>query len=520
MLAVLIVVFLLCLILLKAFVFPKLTTNNIIIMTSILVILILLAYDPTTKRLRENYEEDTSKIRFLGGLLKQDAITNVTQRFNNELNSYNETNIPNFDKSLQIYNSCYSAKSYNGYGKIWYNIAPKSTPTTSITVQCTPDGQVVNKDFVFKDKPSFTKSKGFFLGTNTIEGPLSYGMGIEGNSEFTIVLKCSHDSFPNNSNFNIFTLFANTKNNIGLSLDVSDVNKSQVIQTGKLLLSFANDGTFSAKLKGIEEIPFDKKITYTYFITKTNTTLSLIMMSSIDNTINKVLTISNISTDMVFSNIPMVINKSGNWHGYIQAFAVYKKVLTDEEIMKIYEHLKNEDKKLDAVFLQKQSQVQELATQLKELQQCPFDKVTCDKCGKIKEWNDFSNILNTEKECLTTIDNYCSLNTTHQLCRCWDKKYEKYNSIACQNWRNIFKNKPSLTLDNLTKENLEQIKKKYQLLTATAIEKAIPGELKTLQMNVNSIKQNLISNQPPQPITEKTQPQPKKTFWEWLQGKT
>ena len=448
------------------------------VMTTSILVLVMFAYQytPRSSENYENYQVDTKKIKFLNNLLSDTA--NVQQTTTTTQQSIDlPVDVSPIAENLQMYLTTYSTSSFSGVGTTWYNIAPGSGGQPEH--KCTPQGDLVSRDMVFQDDPVLQQPKGIYLGSNKVSGPMSWTMGINGNGEFTLFYICQYDQLSVGATMNVFTLYGNSKNNDGLSLNILNVAK-QPTQHGYFSLTFAGN-TYDSNIPMI----MDPNIIYIYIISKTHTSISLTQLSSVDPTPMSVLTTPLNEPDVLFSNKKMLLNGTANFNAYMKAFGTYNYSFKDTDTKNLYNYIMAEEKKLDATYQQQQQQLSQLNQQISSIKGCPFDKTTCNTCSSVTDWSKHQNIITSDATCRTAINNYCTSNNKNDYCVCWDKSNAAYNSAQCQNWRNIFQNIDPNDISNLDPSTLDQIKKQYNLkeLDLTLEEDPQTGALLTLGIN-------------------------------------
>jgi hypothetical protein len=415
----------------------------------------ILAEPPTSKQLpyKEEFVTDItqaeiSKIKYLNGLLTDSNLNkSIVSATVPKTTQIDTQSILGITRDLQVLITTYGGQSYNGIGNTLYNISMnKNCSPDNI---CTPQGIIATKNFTFEDQEaSFTETKGLFLGNNRISGPMSLNLGISGNGEFSIFVICRHDELSLGKQLvNIFKLYGNTANNNGMTLNIEGV-VSTPTQAGKLSLNF-DAQTFVSGL-----IPMDPNVVYTYVILKKPASVRIVMYSSISATPTEVLNAKLNASDVLFSNKTMCINCYSNWYAYIRAFGAYNVYLNDDAVKQIYTYMTTEETKLDDAYKKYQASLAAITASLEKLKSCPYDATTCVKCAEIKDWTATQDVINSSPDCITAIDTYCKAHTGEEICKCWNPKSSVYNTLQCQNYRNIFKQQAT-TMDTATIEKLD-----------------------------------------------------------------
>jgi hypothetical protein len=468
----LVILFLVLIVCLKIFFFRNLTLDTIVLTTAIVALVLFALYNPKRETFSQPNTVDLNKIKFLNNLLiptdKNNTNSKTGATLSPEVNQGINEDITPISKNLQMYLSTYSAKSYNGSGTLWYNIAPGSGGSPERT--CTPQGNLITRDISFTSSPTYEVERGLFLGKNKGNGPMSWTLGIDGSSLFTIFLLCQHDTLPTSNRINLMKLYGNSSNNNGLSLDISKVstqknaheNTKENLQVGNFSVSFA-DAVYDSSVL----VPLDTDKLYLYVITKTASKLIVTAFSSTNSDPVRILNAPLSTTDVLFSNKNMCINSTENWNGYVKAFGAYNIVLDDMGMNTLYKYLMLEEKKQEDLYQQYQEQITTMNQEITTMKACPLDSATCKTCGSVADWSKVENVLSADKQCRGAVDAYCTKNKKDDFCACWDKTSSLYNSPQCQNWRNIFKDIVPTNLGQLSPEDIEKLKKMYGLIEAS-----------------------------------------------------
>jgi hypothetical protein len=454
---IIIIFFLLALVLLKILFFTEINLDFIVIISSILVLLMVL-YDPpknqlvgTKERFTDITQEDINKIKYLNGLL---VSTNTNQMLMND-----QYKVPEIDtdstlgisRDLKILISTYPNQSYTGLGGTLFNVAPnnKSGPD----VICTSQGGIATKNFRFDEQEaSFTDEKGLFLGNNSIKGPMSLNLGINGNGEFSIFIICNHDELSlGKLAVNMFRIYGNTPDNNGISLDIKDITTTPV-QSGKLSL------TFDAQNFVSDSVTLDPNLVYLYVIQKKPASIKLTVLSSISSTPVDIINKKLDSSDVLFSNKTMCINCYSNWFANLRAFGIYNVYLDSDGIKSLYTYMTTEQTKLSDDYKLYQTKLEELNSSLAKLKKCPYDPATCAKCQGVTDWTNTQNIIESGSNCRSAINTYCSTNSNLDICKCWNSNLSAYNTNECLSFRNIFTQNQDINIDSLDCKTVDAIK--------------------------------------------------------------
>jgi hypothetical protein len=385
-----------------------------------------------------------------------------------------EEDITDIQNRLMVYLTVFNNRSFNNMGRIWNNIAALKQ-----------DGTCENNDnsiYSFELAPVFNRKSGLYLGNNRCIGPYSNALNIQFHNTFTIVVVCKHGNLlvdDKNSEIELLKLYANSPNNNGVSLYIQkgSLKNDNNTQTGTLLFQYANHDPLVCKVdKDHGYINFDRDILTFYYIVKDTDNVRVLMMNENSNSIQQILKFTITNTDVTFSNKEMIINRLLNWNGNIFNFAIYDRSLSDEQVSNFYTHVMNEYlKNIDPNFMAMLSQYNEALGMIQSLTKCPYDKTVCDSCTSVKKWCDMNQVMTSTAQCKKAINDFCSNNTSHPLCKCWDTSSSLYNTESCRMYRSLYSGERTSCLEGLTAEDLEYIKNKYGLISPhecpTAIKK-------------------------------------------------
>lgn len=386
--------------------------------------------------------------------------------------SGDDENIAPISNSLTTYVSSFSSLSYktSGDSRIWVNIAPSTNTSTST---CANDAMA--KNFMFDTAPqTTTPDKGFFLKQHRILGPKSYLLGINGDTSYTMFFVMKFESFNSNENYELFKLFANVESTNGLSMFIS---KGSVLKMDRepyyQVTLYVKHGNQQPYVCNGGSVTIDTRATYLFTIVKNFNKLSVRLFLLRTNPANEapvnLLDETDVGSDVnsqsiMFSNKEMVVNAYQNLNGNIYAMGFYNKALNDTaELPALRDHFNKQFEKYSTVELQRQEQVQKYADTITEMKSCPYDDATCLKCGNVIDWSTTNHLLDADSACLATIDDYCTTHPTSERCSCWNPNGVNYNSAVCVNMRNMYKQTSCVNLDNLTDDQVNAVKAKYNL---------------------------------------------------------
>jgi hypothetical protein len=330
-------------------------------------------------------------------------------------------------------------------------------------------------DLQFKNTPAFSKKDGFALGQNTLTGPLSYLLGINGDMAFSIMLVCQftghspvvssgrksspnnsdndtsvsigsdnddntntdygNNSMDNDSNSNnnnntdeasVFKIFANTISNNGISLAMRAGSPVPNMVAAQCVLRLGKGLEVPCTLKNSTNILFQPRRPYLLAIVKDYGRLQVhcVDLGNPSEYRKEVLMDYSAGTlePITFSNMDMSINESGNLGANILTFSIFARALSDSDLTAWHTHYTNTLKQFDASY----RDMSETLRQAKAASSCGFDPSTCAACGGVKDWSNMSNILLAGPACLTAIDKYCTANPSSARCECWNLNNPAY----------------------------------------------------------------------------------------------
>jgi hypothetical protein len=239
----------------------------------------------------------------------------------------------------------------------------------------------------------------------------------------------------------------------------------------------------------------DPNIVYLYTIVKTQNAITMSQLSSVNSTPVPVLSTSLTTSEVLFSNKKMTFNSYLNWNAYLKAFGTYNYSMSSVDVKNLYDYMMMEEKKMDALYQQQQTQISTLNQSLSNLQGCPFNTTTCKACTSVSDWTNHQNIITSSQTCRTAIDAYCTTNTSNQYCVCWDSNNAAYSTPECVHWRSIFSANAALpSLSNLDATALAQLKQQYNLreVEINLTEDPVTGQLQTL--DISQLPNDLVTN--------------------------
>lgn len=386
-----------------------------------------------------------------------------------------EENISYINHGLTLYYSAFSSTSYNpaqgnqGDLRKWYNISPFFKEADKNTCAI---ARYAESHMSFYGTPTFSKQDGFVLGSNFLTGPMSYTLGISGNTQYSIFVFIKFGGISiSTKDIEVFQLFGNTQNMNGVRMYITGNNVESKTNSAQvnLYLGLGDATVFQCKAvvnSGSIELQYGKP--YLFIMTNNNSNIKMAMYDSSDG--NKIDLINAPVTsqmfDISFSNKNMLINQYKNINGNLYSFGVYNKVMADNDMLNLQKHLFSQIQVLEPKVLERDRVIESLTADIKTMKACPFDPTTCEACKSVTDWTDINAIMTTrDARCLEAIDKYCTDNPSHAMCKCWNSNDNAYTTTQCQNFRNIFADKACVDINNIDRIELSRIKSKYGLCT-------------------------------------------------------
>lgn len=371
-----------------------------------------------------------------------------------------EEDITNISPHLMIYNSAFNKKSYNGDGKYWRNISNAKPIDLNCKIE---DFGLLSFDVA----PNFSRKSGFFLGNARAIGPFSNNLGIKFHNSFTIILAVKHGKIDTTeSELELLKMYANSPDNNALAFYISSnsVMTENNVQLGKLRFKFAHNPPIDCLINTTDDlIPIEKDVLTLYYIIKDIDKIRIISMNETDNTIKQLAESTVATKDITFSNKEMVINRFGNWNGSIYAFAIYDQAFPDSNVIAFYEHFMREYiKNVNSGFGNLIRYHNDVIDAIDSITSCKYDETTCKSCDSVVNWCEPHQKILASKQCREQIAQYCKNNQDKPECLCWNVKATASKMKECRLYRNIFSEEDDF-LKNLTPEELEKVKEKYNL---------------------------------------------------------
>lgn len=423
-------------------------TKLLILILFIIASIVLINYtyyeknNNTFEQFEDRTNQDTDyKLSFNDFLTKynikgKDELKNILSgNYNEDLNYI-------YNNNLTLYYSIFSKDSLNLTTYLWKNISPYFTK--NVLKECKTRNHMEYTDFVLEKKGDIIADKidGLVIKETFLQGPLTHQLGINSiNFTYVLLFKIGilekHDD-----NLSFFKSYANTISNNALSIEI--IGNS---------IRFDYKDTYTVKFRidyaGISE-PFispdielnrNNVLLLNCVKDKYSIDVSIFDMSTMIKipivTINE---IKEIDSNIILSNKEISINQNSNLNIHIYAIALFNQSITDN--MYIINYFNNElykisaeFKTLSSVYLSVEDHDQNKSSS------CIYDKIVCDTCDDIIDWNNITSLTNASKECKTAINDFCKLNTTAKGCECWQS-----NSLECQIIKSMFDGTSNLTL--------------------------------------------------------------------------
>jgi hypothetical protein len=437
----------------------------------------------------------------INDMLRETGFTDIIA-LRNFLNGIYDENLQQitYDNALTLYYSVFSTSSLPmTQTRTWRNISPFFKSESSAQ-SCKITFPQTHLDF--GEIPYSNRYVGLELVSNSISGPESHQLGIQGNGTFSMFTLLKFNSFSPNNNkpYELFKLYGNTVSNNAVSLTINpqpialtqpstllpttqeessgtDKTTSITLATNtvpvvsnvynvQMDLSFGSHTT-TASMSGSTNIPIVLGTKYMFVVTKTNTRLVLNMydMSTMSAPLINLVNTELAEPTVLLSNKRFSINTEKNLNANVYAFGVYNINLLDELFLQQY--LFKELYKMTDEFMSMLRAISSFQQSIDDIKACPYTEAVCSKC-EINDWTDFQQIIASSPECRDAIDAHCSKNLTDPRCSCWDPNT---TSAECKSYVNIFRSKACLNVENLDIESLSQVKKKYNLCDCTDIDK-------------------------------------------------
>ncbi len=220
-------------------------------------------------------------------------------------------NLPLFpiQRGLQLYISSNNVKSYQ-HG--------------NLTVK---DLSGNNRNFVFDKKPKLIDGKWIVEGYNTLKGPVSSSIGIDGDSDYCIIFRIKTNTMNDCSLFNIY---GTHKKNRGIFF--------HPIMSSRIMHYDQGESTENGLLRLSRDIPNEWNTITTYALSR-NSKGRHIYINGI-----KVLSNSDRGTDINFAPDRMELFSTKHykiWNGEMSDFIVFNQGLSSRDILKVTKYINN-----------------------------------------------------------------------------------------------------------------------------------------------------------------------------------
>lgn len=392
----------------------------------------------------------------------------LTESFTDNELSYDLVNTEEDYSSLigrmTVYLTLFTKASFPQIGNKWVNVAydPKKPECIYSSAQY----------FTFEDPPIFSIRSGVSFGTNRLYGPYSNELGISLQSTFTIFMCVKHGQFSTDASkeVELLKLYANSNNNNALALYIrrNSVQIENNVQKAELLFRFTDseDAVPCVLNSSDSAFVFDRLNPSFFFIIKEVDRIRIAYMIGGSSVIRTIAQLNIKETSATFSNKELVINRFQNWKGSMYSFGILNEAIPDNEIANIYNHVYSEYlKATNDDYLGLVNNYNSILENLRKFQQCPFDKTVCEACTTVTKWNDPTQIVSAPTECKAAINSYCSANSKHPMCKCWDPNSVDYKTQSCIMYRQIFD--PNAKITSVIKQDeLNELKQQFGLISA------------------------------------------------------
>ena len=174
---------------------------------------------------------------------------------------------------------------------------------------------------------------------------------------------------------------------------------------------------------------------------------------------------SGLVAGLVPSNLPVNINESGELDAGVYAVALFDAGLSPESEEELRKHWA--------------SLVAEAVDPAERLPgDCPFGNDLCANayCSSITDWSRPEQLIDSRVECKHAIAKFCTDNAEHPSCYCWKKTDARYEKSECKAWRSFIAGEQCSRLESLGAEDIERLKKLYNLESKNCTKKEEPAK--------------------------------------------
>lgn len=372
--------------------------------------------------------------------------------------------------------------------RVWRNYVP---PLPG----CTDEA---NTHLIFDTVPSLG-SRGFLLNQNKIKGPPSHMLGISGPNSFTFFMTLKfNDHRTSTLPIDFFRIYANTLTINGLSMTMGKdiaLEKDGETMTMELSVKYGSKNVCTACMGGnncgqydvkgeeftLPEVILNKKHVHTFLLIKRENMLHLIRLHN-DTKIPLINQKLHHPEDVTFSNKEFEINPNGNLNAHIYMTGFFNRALSDAEVNRLGEYIKEYTDILDPEVTSFREKVEALEKEVQDLKKCPYNEDTCKSCTQIDNWAAPNTLATADKLCFSAIHKYCMATPTSPGCECWDPKHPRYNSEGCISTRRMYDNENYLDRNNLSSDDLAFVRDKYSVCQ---FKDATPPDAKTRTLSTD-----------------------------------
>jgi hypothetical protein len=498
----------------------KMITNIIaisLIIFLIIIVIYILVNNTSFQKKKEYYSIQTTPKTFdklsksVEEFIRDNGFDTIENLENFIQGNYNEE-VANIieDNTLTLYYSAFSKNSLpKEQDRVWTNISPffKDTKVVSCKYLSFENTHMISNDSLYANR-----AIGIQLLSNSLTGPASHLLGVQGNGTFSIFVVLTFNSIFSSTDeqLDIFKLFGNTLNNNGLTLSIEKgrvqnelKNKDEI----SFKVTYGGFDVLHSNVKDKKTFKVDLTQPYLIVLTKNHKSINL-NLHNLSTEFSHKSTISVIDNEelkepnVLFSNKELIINENKNINGNIYAFGVYNMFLMDES--HLHNYMYHQIFKSSEIFMKEARQVLKFQNELEQMKACPYNASVCKDCIEVSDWTDMNQLISSKGKCKDAIHNYCTENVNDPKCICW-----KNDSSECVSFRNIFERKRLIDPLDMTNETIDDIKKNNKLCDCSLVEK-LEKELSTLEEKLKE-KNNSHNNVNDQPRSNKLPPTHKLT---------
>nr|WRJ69846.1 hypothetical protein TetV2_00401 [Oceanusvirus sp.] len=166
---------------------------------------------------------------------------------------------------------------------------------------------------------------------------------------------------------------------------------------------------------------------------------------------DEIVSIGDAQENLALSNQPMVLNSTGILNARMFAFAVFDRSLSEPQEVVLQEYFGE--------------RIREAVDPGAMPGGCPYGPAVCTNqyCAGVADWSRPELIIDSRSECKDAIDQWCKENPEHSSCYCWNPDDTRSTGDDCRRWLTFLRRGECKDLNNLDEEDLENIKKKYEI---------------------------------------------------------